>query len=97
MQTFMILVTYTVKPGLREAFLNDIAASGILDQIHKEDGCLCYEYYCPVQKKDSLLLIEKWTSSQHQEQHMQQPHMEKLKEIKERYVNSTQIERYFPE
>lgn len=95
MQTLTILVTYTAKPGMREIFLNEVTASGILEQIYKEDGCIYYEYYRSVKDRDTLLLVEKWESSDHQKRHMQQPHMTLLNHIKERYVSSTEVEQFF--
>ena len=33
-------VTYTMLPGQRDAFLQMMRESGILDQIRREEGCL---------------------------------------------------------
>ena len=40
-------VTYTMLPGQRDAFLQMMRESGILDQIRREEGCLDYRYYLP--------------------------------------------------
>ena len=34
-----LFVIYTAKPGMREAFLNDVKSSGILQLILDEKGC----------------------------------------------------------
>ena len=96
MDAFMILVTYTIEPGKREAFVDEIFSSGVIEHIRQEKGCLCYEYYSLVEDEEILLLVEKWDSAKHQEIHMQQPHMEQLKKIKDRYVRNTKLERFFP-
>lgn len=53
-----LLVIYTAKPGMREAFLNDVKARGILQLILDEKGCRRYEYFASVQNPDTLLLAE---------------------------------------
>ena len=95
-ESFMILVTYTIEPGKREAFVDEIVSSGLLEQIRHEKGCLSYDYYSSDQEEEILLLVEKWDSVKHQRIHMQQPHMEQLKKIKDRYVRDTKLERFFP-
>ena len=97
MKPFMILVTYTTNPGMRETFIQEVTSSGILEQIRAEDGLLTYDYYLPVQNDNQILLVEKWSSREHQQRHLRQPHMEKLKELKERYVNHTHLECVYPE
>ena len=62
---------------------------GILTLIRQEDGCLAYDYYFSAQDENELLLIERWQSAEHQRVHMQQPHMARLKSIKEQNVDST--------
>lgn len=44
-----LFVIYTAKPGMREAFLNDVKSSGILQLILDEKGCRRYEYFASVQ------------------------------------------------
>ena len=43
------------------------------------------------QDENELLLIERWQSAEHQRVHMQQPHMVRLKAIKEQNVDSTTL------
>lgn len=93
MSQLMILVTYTMKQGMREAFIREVTDSGILEQIRMEEGCLGYNYYRAVEDDNRLLLVEKWVSQEHQEMHLQQPHIEDFKEIKERFVIDTQLEK----
>ena len=52
-------VTYTMLPGQRDAFLQMMRESGILDQIRREEGCLDYRYYLPEEEDGTLLLVER--------------------------------------
>lgn len=93
MDSFIIYVKYTCKPGCREAFLNELTAQGIVDAIRREDGCIRYDYYLSVQDDNTLLLIEQWASEAHQQTHMGQPHMAALRAAKEKYVEATLLGR----
>ena len=59
-------VTYTMLPGQRDAFLQMMRESGILDQIRREEGCLDYRYYLPEEEDGTLLLVERWTGPEAQ-------------------------------
>ena len=59
----LIQVTYTMRPGQRDAFVRKIRESGILDAIRGEEGCLGYAYYLPEEEDGTLLLVEKWTGA----------------------------------
>ena len=87
-------VTYTMLPGQRDAFLQMMRESGILDQIRREEGCLDYRYYLPEEEDGTLLLVERWTERKAQEVHMTRPHMVPLKEIKERCVADSLVEKF---
>lgn len=89
-----INVTYTMKPGARAAFLEGLAARGVREEVLREDGCLQYDYFLPVEGEDSVLLMEKWTSREAQKVHLTQPHMAKIAALKEQFVADTQVVLY---
>ena len=89
-----INVTYTMKPGARAAFLEGLAACGVREDVLREDGCLQYDYFLPVEGEDSVLLMEKWTSREAQKVHLTQPHMAKIAALKEQFVADTQVVLY---
>lgn len=97
MREIILLVTYKVKSGLTDNFLNEIRDSGILGEISQESGFLRYDYYKSTNKADEIVLIEKWQSEFHQQKHLGLSHMEKLKAIKEKYVTQTIIEKLYSE
>ena len=83
MEELMLYVRYQAKPGCREKFVRQLVEEGILTLIRQEDGCLAYDYYFSAQDENELLLIQRV--------HMQQPHMARLKAIKEQNVDSTTL------
>ena len=93
MEELKLYVVYHAKPGGREAFVRQVVEEGILTAIRAEDGCLAYDYYFSAQDENELLLIERWESAAHQRVHMEQPHMARLREIKDKYIADTKLGR----
>lgn len=87
----LIQVTYTMRPGQREAFVRKIRESGILDAIRGEDGCLGYSYYLPEEEDGTLLLVEKWTDAPAQKAHLETSHMKQMAAFKPEYVADTKL------
>ena len=85
-----VLVTYTMKPGHRAAFLTDTAA--IRPQILAEVGCQQYDYYASAEDENKALLVEQWTDREAQQVHMTQPHMAGIRQAKEDHVIDTALE-----
>ena len=88
---YTIFVKFKCFPGKREAFVEAVRKEGILDAILNEDGCRRYDYYFSEKDECELLLIEAWETKQHQEIHISQPHMARLREIKSDYVETTTL------
>lgn len=98
MKKLLLCVTYTAKNGMREQFVHDAIATGVLNTIQAEDGCLGYEYHFAAQDANKVLLVEQWESEEKQAAHLKQPHMEKLKALKEAYILDTQVTKaYLPD
>lgn len=86
---YTIYVIYKSFPGKRQSFIDRINAEGIADEVRKENGCVRYDYYLSEKNPDEILLIEGWESKEHQQIHVEQPHMEKFKAFKGDYIEST--------
>lgn len=86
---YTIYVKFTCLPQKREAFIRKVKETGILDAIRAEDGCVKYDYYLSEQDANELLLIEQWETKQHQQIHITQPHMARLRGFKGDYITNT--------
>ena len=86
---YTIYVKFDCLPQKREAFIGKVKTTGILDAIRAEDGCICYDYYLSEKDANLLLLIEKWESKEHQQIHLDQPHMAELRSFKDEYIANT--------
>lgn len=87
-----LFVTYNVKPGMRDAFVEALGKAGLHAAVNAEDGCLKYDYYLDLQDENKVLLVERWESREKQQVHLTQPHMAAMKEIKAAFVESTVLE-----
>lgn len=88
---YTIYVVFKCVPGKREEYIERLKAEGIVDAVRKEEGCIRYDYYFSEKDMDEILLIEAWESKRHQEIHIEQPHMSRLRELKPDFVLSTQL------
>ena len=88
---YTIYVQFKCYPEKREAFVETVKREGILSAIRAEDGCLRYDYYFSEADENELLLIEAWETQRHQQIHLEQPHMARLRAIKDDYITSTTL------
>lgn len=87
-------VTYSCKQGQREAFLDAIKTEGLDVASRKEEGNSKYDYYASTQDPDELLLIEHWRDEDALNAHFEQPHFRKLGQLKDEFVENTEIGKY---
>ncbi len=88
---YTIYVVFQCYPNQREAFVQRVKEEGIVDAVRAEDGCIRYDYYFSEKDPCELLLIEAWESQKHQQIHIEQPHMEKLRSFKGDYIETTTL------
>ena len=88
---YNIYVVFKCKPDMREAFIAKLKEEDIIDTVRREKGCIKYDYYYAEKNSTEILLIEAWDSKQDQQVHIAQPHMARLREIKNDYVISTKL------
>ena len=88
---YTIYVVFKCLPNKREAFVETVKQNGILAAIRAEDGCIRYDYYFSESDPNELLLIEAWQTKTHQQIHIQQPHMAKLRALKDGYIETTTL------
>ena len=88
---YNIYVVFKCLPGKREEFVQRVKDEGILAKIKAGDGFVRYDYYFTEADGNELLLIETWESYEHQQTHIAQPHMAKLRSFKGEYIESTTL------
>lgn len=91
---YTISVTFRCLPGKREAFVERVKAEGIQAAVRAEDGCHRYDYYFSEADPCELLLVEAWETKRHQEIHIEQPHMARLRAFKAEYIEETTLREF---
>ena len=86
---YTIYVKFDCLPQKRDAFIDKVKETGVLDAIRNEDGCIRYDYYLSEKDPNELLLIEQWETKEHQQIHINQPHMDTLRSFKNDYITNT--------
>ena len=87
-----VLVTYVIKPGHREAFLEGVGA--LRPAVLAEEGCLQYEFFRSVTDENKAVLVEEWVDRDAQKVHQTQPHMDTFRADKGEHVIDTIPEFY---
>lgn len=90
-KAYNLYVVFTCKSEKREAFIAKLKEENIIDTVRCENGCIKYDYYYAEKNNDEILLVEAWDSKEDQQVHITQPHMARLREIKNDYVASTKL------
>lgn len=91
---YTIYVVFDCLPGKREAFVQRVKQEGIVDAVRGENGCIRYDYYFSEKNPDQLLLLEAWETKEHQQIHLDQPHMVRLRALKGDYIVNTTLKEY---
>ena len=88
---YTIYVTFDCFDGKGEAFIQKLHSEGIVEAVRAEDGCIRYDYYFAEKDPNEILLVEAWETKEHQQIHITQPHMTRLREIKNDYVRASKL------
>ena len=64
-----LIVTFTAAPGKAQDFAD--AFKPAQDITHKEEGCEQYELLRSLDNADKLVLLERWTSAELLQKHME--------------------------
>lgn len=85
---------YTGAPGAARAFAEEMVSGGTVQAIREEPGNLRYEYFFPMERPDTVLLIDSWENQEAIDRHHQTPMMAKIMELREKYDLHMQVERF---
>jgi len=85
---------YTGINGSAKKFAEEMIASGTVAAIRAEKGNLKYEYFCPLEDSETVLLIDSWENQEAIDEHHKSPMMKTIFELREKYDLHMKIERY---
>ena len=90
-------VTYILKEGALDDFLEALYTIGVARETRREDGCMGYEYFTSIDDPEKLFLVEHWRDEAAQLAHLQSAHIKALGEVKANYVEETILEKFIVE
>ena len=85
---------YTGTNGNARKFAEEMEASGTADAIRAEAGNLRYEYFCPMNDPETVLLIDSWENQEAIDAHHTSPMMATIAALREKYDLHMTAERY---
>ena len=95
--SFTINIYYKGKNGSARAFANEMISSKIVDEIRNKDGNLRYEYFEPLNDKETILLIDSWENQEALNKHHESDTMNKIMELRNKYDLHMKVEKFIKE
>ncbi len=89
-----INIYYTGKNGNAVKFAKEMISSGLVQEIRSEKGNLRYEYFLPMDDKETVLLIDGWQDQNALDVHHGLPLMKQIAALREKYDLHMKVERY---
>lgn len=87
-------IYYTGENGNARKFAEEMEQSGTAAAIRAEKGNLRYEYFYPLNDKETVLLIDSWENQEAIDAHHATPMMNKITELRNKYDLHMRVERY---
>ena len=92
--SFTINIYYTGKNGSAKGFANEMISTGIVEEIRNKEGNLRYEYFEPLEDKETILLIDSWKNQESLDAHHKSETMNKIIELRNKYDLHMKVEKY---
>ncbi len=89
-----VIIKYCGKKDNAKRFMEEMISSHIVEEIRNEKGNLRYEYFIPVNDKESVLLIDSWIDQSCLDEHHKSPLMNKIAQLREKYDLHMEVNKY---
>ena len=87
-------IYYKGKDGAAIAFAKEMTETGIAAEIRSKEGNLRYDYFLPLEDKETVLLIDQWANQEALDLHHQSATMQRILELRQKYDLRMEVERY---
>lgn len=87
-------IYYSGKNGNAVKFAEEMVSSGLVDKIRAEEGNLRYDYFFPMDDKETVLLIDSWEDQKSIDVHHALPMMAEIIALREKYDLHMKVERF---
>ena len=87
-------IYYKGKDGAAITFAKEMVESGIVSEIRSKEGNLRYDYFLPLEDKETILLIDQWANQEALDLHHQSATMQRILDLRQEYDLIMEVERY---
>ena len=87
-------IYYKGKNGAAAKFAREMLEEGIVAEIRSKEGNLRYDYFLPLEDKETVLLIDQWANQEALDLHHQSATMQRILELRQKYDLIMEVERY---
>ena len=88
---------YTGTNGSAVKFAEEMVSKGIVKAVREEEGNERYEYFFPMEDKETVLLIDRWKDQDAIDRHHKSELMKEIAKLREKYKLHLKVERYIDE
>jgi len=92
--SIIVNIYYTGKNGSARKFAEEMISRGIVDKIRAEEGNERYEYFCPIDDAETILLIDCWKSQEALDFHHKTEMMQEIAELRKKYKLNMRVEKF---
>lgn len=87
-------IYYKGKDGAAIAFAKEMVESGLVAEIRSKEGNLRYDYFLPLEDKETILLIDQWANQEALDLHHQSATMQRILDLRQKHNLIMEVERY---
>lgn len=91
--SLIINIYYTGKNGSAKKFAEEMVSSGIVDKVRAEEGNEKYEYFFPMEDKETVLLIDRWKNKEALDIHHKSDMMKEIADLRNKYNLSMKVDK----
>lgn len=89
-----VIIKYHGQNGKAKKFMEEMLSTGLVDKIRQEEGNLGYNYYLPIDDKETILLIDSWLNQEALDKHHQLALMKEIASLREKYNLHMEVVKY---
>ena len=89
-----INIYYTWTNGNARKFVEEMISSWLVDRIRAEEWNEKYEYFFPMEDKETVLLIDRWKDKEALDIHHKSEMMKEIAELRDKYQLHMKVEMF---
>ena len=89
-----INIYYTGENGNARKFAEEMVEKGVVDRVRAEKGNKKYEYFFPMEDKETVLLIDRWENQETLDEHHKSPMMKEIADLRDKYHLHMRVEQF---